>query len=48
MIEHESRMIAEDDLVEGSFRLLETEPSLLLPTDTNIRILVTSDDVLHS
>lgn len=48
MIEHEARMIAEDDLEEGSFRLLETEPSLLLPTDTNIRVLVTSDDVLHS
>jgi heme/copper-type cytochrome/quinol oxidase subunit 2 len=47
MLEHESRMVSIDDL-GPRFRLLEAEPYLLLPTDTNIRVLVTSDDVIHS
>jgi heme/copper-type cytochrome/quinol oxidase subunit 2 len=48
VIEHESRMVYEEDLEFGAFRLLEAEPALVLPTNTNIRILITSDDVIHS
>jgi heme/copper-type cytochrome/quinol oxidase subunit 2 len=42
------RMILEEDLQIGQFRLLETDPYLNLPLNTNIRVLVTSDDVIHS
>jgi len=41
-------MILEEDLVLGSLRLLEVDNRLLLPIETNIRVLVTSSDVLHS
>lgn len=42
------RMVLEEDLNVGQFRLLETDPYLNLPLNTNIRVLVTSDDVIHS
>lgn len=41
-------MTAEEDLKEGQHRLLETYNPVVLPTDTNIRVLITSEDVLHS
>jgi len=41
-------MIEEKDLKEGQHRLLETYNKVVLPTDTNIRILITSEDVLHA
>lgn len=41
-------MIYEDSLRKGGFRLLETDNPLLLPLDTPVRVLVTSQDVLHS
>lgn len=41
-------MIPEDELLPGQKRLLETDNRLVLPVDTNIRILVTAADVLHS
>jgi len=44
----DSYMVAEEDLVEGQFRLLETDRSLVLPVNSHIRVLVTSLDVLHS
>jgi len=37
-----------DDLKFGDFRLLKTNQALVLPTDTNIRIIGTSSDVTHS
>jgi len=37
-----------DDLTKGTFRLLEVDRRILLPTKTHIRILITSSDVLHS
>ena len=40
-------MILEDDLFSGSFRLLEVDNRLFLPTKTSIRVLITSTDVLH-
>jgi len=48
----DSYMIPTTDLTEvtgyGSFRLLEADSPLLLPTNEQIRILVTSADVLHA
>jgi cytochrome c oxidase subunit 2 len=44
----DSYMLNLSDLVEGQFRLLEVDNRLYLPTDTHIRLLITSADVLHS
>lgn len=44
----DSYMVGISDLNPGSFRLLEVDNRLVLPVDTHIRLLVTSDDVLHS
>jgi heme/copper-type cytochrome/quinol oxidase subunit 2 len=44
----DSYMIADEDLVNKSDRLLEVDNVVYLPIETNIRILVTSGDVLHS
>jgi len=41
-------MINTNDLGLGMFRLLEVDNRLLLPIKTNIRLLVTSSDVIHS
>ena len=44
----ESYMINDEDLETGQFRLLEVDKKLMLPINTSIRLLITSDDVLHS
>lgn len=44
----ESYMIGDDDLSDGQLRLLEVDKKLVLPLNTSIRLLITSDDVLHS
>lgn len=44
----ESFLIQEDYLTIGEMRLLEADNRLLLPTRSHIRIIVTSDDVVHS
>jgi len=36
-----------DDLLTENLRLLEVDNKLFLPIETNIRLLVTSSDVLH-
>ena len=41
-------MIPDEDIRAGQLRLLETDNRLVLPVQTNIRILVTADDVLDS
>jgi heme/copper-type cytochrome/quinol oxidase subunit 2 len=41
-------MIDEEDLKFGSFRLLEVDNRLILPANRLIRLLVTSNDVIHS
>lgn len=43
----DSYMLGEDDLEEGDLRLLEVDRKVWLPTETNIRVLVTASDVLH-
>lgn len=44
----DSYMVQEDDLEVGQFRLLEVDNRVVIPTDTHIRVLITSSDVLHS
>jgi cytochrome c oxidase subunit 2 len=44
----DSYMIPEADLEPGQIRLLEVDRRMVLPTNTHIRVLVTSTDVLHS
>jgi cytochrome c oxidase subunit 2 len=41
-------MILEDDLVLGSYRLLEVDYRLIVPIECAIRFLVSATDVLHS
>jgi cytochrome c oxidase subunit 2 len=41
-------MLADDDLEDKTLRLLEVDNPLYLPVEVNIRLLITSSDVLHS
>ncbi len=41
-------MLEDDELEEGQLRLLETDNAIVLPVDTNVRLLTTADDVIHS
>lgn len=43
-----SNMIADKDLKPGQPRLLATDNPVVLPIDTNIKILLTATDVLHA
>nr|YP_010044590.1 cytochrome c oxidase subunit II [Bufonaria rana]QPF24613.1 cytochrome c oxidase subunit 2 [Bufonaria rana] len=47
-IEFDSYMIPSNELEPGDFRLLEVDHRVVLPTQTDIRVLVTSADVIHS
>ena len=47
-INYESYMVPEEDLQEGQFRLLEVDNSMVVPTNTHVRIIVSAADVLHS
>ncbi len=44
----DANLLEGDDLPEGSPRLLTTDNKVVLPVDTDIRILVTASDVLHN
>nr|YP_007890686.1 cytochrome c oxidase subunit II [Jakoba libera]AGH24180.1 cytochrome c oxidase subunit 2 [Jakoba libera] len=44
----ESYMVPEEDLQQGQLRLLEVDNRVVVPVDTHVRVLVTSQDVLHS
>ncbi len=44
----EAIMLEEDELKPGQPRLLATDNAIVVPVETNIRILVTAEDVLHS
>nr|WIF29579.1 cytochrome c oxidase subunit II [Paraechinus hypomelas] len=44
----DSYMVPTSDLNPGMFRLLEVDNRIVLPTDTTSRILISSEDVLHS
>jgi cytochrome c oxidase subunit II len=41
-------MLADDELADGQLRLLETDNEVVLPVDTNVRLLMTADDVIHA
>ena len=47
-VNFDSYMLSDDDLIEGHLRLLEVDNRLFLPIEINIRLLITSGDVLHS
>lgn len=47
-IAFDSFIVEDEDLEPGQLRLLEVDNRLVVPVDTNIRLLVTADDVLHS
>lgn len=47
-LEFDATMIPEDELQPGQKRLLETDNPVVLPVNTNIRLLITASDVLHS
>ena len=47
-IEFDSYMVPSNELERGDFRLLEVDHRGVLPTQTDIRVLVTSADVIHS
>jgi hypothetical protein len=44
----DSYMVQDEDLKEGGLRLLEADNQLVLPSLTIIRMLITSEDVIHS
>lgn len=48
IVAFDSNLIYEDELKFGEARLLTTDNSVVLPTDTHIRVIITSQDVLHS
>ena len=44
----ESYMVQDEDLKKGDIRLLTVDNPLVIPANTNIQILITAGDVLHS
>lgn len=46
-IAFDSYMIPSDDLQKGQLRLLDVDNHVLLPTNTTIRLVITSSDVIH-
>jgi len=47
-VSFDSNMLFEPELNTGEYRLLLVDNPIVLPVDTNIRVLITSMDVLHS
>ena len=47
-ISFDSLMVPTDQLKPGQNRLLEVDNRVIVPVDTNVRVLLTADDVLHS
>ena len=44
----DSIMVVEEDLMDGSLRLLEVDSRLFLPIEKQLRLFITASDVLHS
>ena len=44
----EAIMVPDDELKDGELRLLATDNAVVLPVDKVVRVLVTSQDVIHS
>lgn len=47
-VEFDSYIIPESELIPGEHRLLEVDNRIVLPLDSQVRIIVTSSDVIHS
>jgi cytochrome c oxidase subunit 2 len=47
-ISFDSFMVADDDLALGELRTLTVDNYLVLPINTSLRVLLTSNDVIHS
>nr|YP_004733397.1 cytochrome c oxidase subunit II [Citharinus congicus]BAK42047.1 cytochrome oxidase subunit 2 [Citharinus congicus] len=47
-LEFDSFMVPTNQLAPGEFRLLETDSRMVVPMEAPIRVLITSEDVLHS
>ena len=47
-LEYDSYMILTSDLKSGELRILEVDNRLKAPVNTEVRLLVTGEDVLHS
>jgi cytochrome c oxidase subunit 2 len=43
----DSILVPADDLEEGQLRMLTVDNRVVLPVDTDIQVLITSDDVIH-
>jgi heme/copper-type cytochrome/quinol oxidase subunit 2 len=41
-------MLPEEDLDFGQLRLLEVDNRITVPTNTHVRLVITSADVLHA
>jgi heme/copper-type cytochrome/quinol oxidase subunit 2 len=48
VVDFDSVMIVDEDLKEGTHRVLEVDNRLVLPIGLPIRFLITSTDVLHA
>nr|WNH21429.1 cytochrome c oxidase subunit II [Diapterus auratus] len=44
----DSYMVPTNDLTPGQFRLLEADHRMVIPVESPVRVLVSSEDVLHS
>nr|YP_005351137.1 cytochrome c oxidase subunit II [Fissurella volcano]AFB78087.1 cytochrome c oxidase subunit II [Fissurella volcano] len=47
-VEYDSYMVPSNALVEGEYRLLEVDHRVVVPVGSQVRVLVTSADVIHS
>lgn len=47
-IRFDSNMVADNQIKPGQFRLFEVDNRVVVPVHTNIRIITTSSDVVHS
>lgn len=45
--EYDSIIVPDDELEEGQLRLLTVDNPVVLPVNTDIQLLITSDDVIH-
>nr|YP_009092231.1 cytochrome c oxidase subunit II [Scutopus ventrolineatus]AHI45694.1 cytochrome c oxidase subunit II [Scutopus ventrolineatus] len=46
-LEFDSFMLNEDQIQSGDYRLLETNNRVVIPINTSVRMLITSNDVIH-
>ena len=47
-VEFDAYLVPDDELEEGQPRLLTTDASVVVPTERYIRLLITSEDVIHA